>query len=111
MTWKHVSDALPGWLRAEIELMKSGASAEPAPSYREVITKEEAGEIGDFSNCLHMQAALRTRRFMATARPTSEPHRSAVVINLDVWKSSRDARGGGRASRPISARPEGNGCC
>lgn len=96
MAWKNAHDALPAWLRSEIEKMAAAVEA--------------AAQVNREVEYLHAHR-VNTRRFMATARPTSEAPRSAVVINLDVWKSSRDARGGGRASRPISARPEGNGGC
>lgn len=89
MTWKHVSDALPGWLRAEIEMMKSGAT-EAAPSYREV-------------EYLHTHR-VNMRRSMATARPTSETPRSAVVIDLCMWKSSRGTHGGGNHAAPAYQR-------
>ena len=84
MAWKRVDEALPAWLRAEIEMMKSGAT-EAAPSYREVTT-------------LHTHR-VNMRRSMATARPTSEAPRSAVVIDLCMWKAAHQTVSGARVSR------------
>ena len=96
MEFRPVRDCLPAWLTDELEKMAAAVEA--------------AAQVNREVEYLHTHR-VNMRRSMATARPTSEAPRSAVVIDLCMWKSSRDARGGGRASRPISARPEGNGGC
>ena len=71
---------------------------------------EAAAQVNREVEYLHAHR-VNTRRFMATASPTSEAPRSAVVINLDVWKSSRDARGGGASAPAYQRQPGGSGGC
>lgn len=86
MTFRHISETLPGWLVAELEKMAEAVQAS-AKFNREV-------------EYLH-EHRVHTRRSMATARPTSEPHHSAVVIDLRAWKGGRDAPGGGSSAPAV----------
>lgn len=72
---------------AEIDA-KKGASAKPAPS---ATGQRQAGgkACSDTAKPGQENPALPTMdRCMTTARPTSEPHRSAVVIHLHIWKAA-----------------------
>lgn len=81
MAWKNAHDALPAWLRSDLEKMAAAVEA--------------AAEVEREVEHLHAHR-VNTRRSMATAEPTNRPHCSAVVIDMGVWKSSRIARGGTR---------------
>lgn len=92
MTWKHVSDALPGWLRAEIEMMKGGAT-EAAPSYREVITEAASDKREPTTNRPHMRPALRviSSRELAAHTPRARPTLGAVNSLVLVVDNDRVA--------------------
>lgn len=79
MAWKNAHDALPAWLRSEIEKMAAAVEA-AAQVNREV------------PNVVIMD----TFRPMIRAKPTSRPHCSALIIGLDAWKGGRIAGGGTR---------------
>lgn len=75
MEFRPISECLPAWLIDEIELMKSGASAKPAPS--------------DFGAYDHPSPLARpvlqvvsNSRCFDTALPRRAPHRGAVSKHL-----------------------------
>ena len=95
MAWKNAGDSLPAWLRSEIEKMAAAVEA--------------AAEVNREVRYLHAHR-VNTRRSMAVARPTSEPHHSATVIDMRAWKGGRDAREERRAPA-YQRQPGGNGGC
>lgn len=100
MSFKRVDECLPAWLIEEIAMMKSGASAKPAPSYREVITKAEARTAT--ANRTHMRPALRviSSRCFDTALPRRVTHRGAVSKHLVlVVDNAHQTVSGARVSR------------
>lgn len=81
MAWKNAHDALPAWLRSELEKMAAAVEA-AAEVNREVIT-EAAGNCSA-TNRTHMRPALRviSSRCFDTALPRRVPHRGAVSKHL-----------------------------
>jgi len=108
MTWTHVSDALPAWLRAEIEMMKSGASTtKPAPS---------SGTVGgDHPSPLARPVlqVVSNSRVLAARTPRARPTLGAVSTLVLVVDNDRVAGTRGEEARaPAFQRyREGDGCC
>jgi len=86
MSWTHISDSLPAWLSAEIA---KKAAERDGPAVVQGVGTPLANE-GHAS------------RSMVTASPTSVSPRSAVIIDLSVWKSSRSP--GGRSNEAPAYR-------
>lgn len=107
MTWKHVSDALPGWLRAEIEAMKSGASTKPAPSYQEV------GRDHPSPLARPVLQVVSNSRVLAARTPRARPTLGAVSTLVLIVDNDRVAGTRGEEARaPAYQRyREGDGCC
>lgn len=93
MSFKRVDECLPAWLRAEIEMMKSGASTKPAPS---------SGVVGGDEPSPLARPVLRVvsnSRKLAAHAPRARPTLGAVNflrLVVDNEKGGRIARGGTR---------------
>lgn len=86
MSFKRVDECLPAWLRAEIEMMKSGAT-EAAPS--------SGTKVGGDRPSPHKRPVLQVisnSRCFDTALPRRAPHRGAVSKHLVlVWSDGHAA--------------------
>ena len=98
MAWKNAHDALPAWLRSEIE--KMAAAVEAAAEVRGNVMKEAKANAASAYGT-HMRPVLRivSTRELAAHAPRARPSLGAVNSLVLVVDNAHQTSSGARVSR------------